>query len=105
DKEEIEEQLKIGSVTEIQEKQLKQLLEKYRTICSTEGKIGTTSIIEHEINTGDHVGWIRISKGPWSLPVVMVKKKDGEIRFCVDYRKINAITKQMHTYYQELKNC
>jgi len=49
--------------------------------------------MKKEIKKLLEMGWIRISKGPWSSPVVMVKKKDGEIRFCVDYRKINAITK------------
>jgi len=32
------------------------------------------------------------SKSPWSSPVRLVKKKDGSIRICVDFRKVNAIT-------------
>jgi len=32
------------------------------------------------------------SKSPWALLIVLVPKKDGLLRFCVDYRKVNEIT-------------
>ena len=39
-------------------------------------------------------GVIRESSSPYNSPIMMVTKKNGSIRFCVDYRQLNKVTKK-----------
>ena len=37
-------------------------------------------------------GFIRPNASPWGAPVLFVKKKDGSLRICIDYRQLNKVT-------------
>ena len=105
-------------LTPIQKQELNVLLKKYEAVLQ---KLpGQTKLTEHTINTGDiqpvrlppyHIPQayrvkeeeeikemlahkiITPSSSGWAAPMVIVKKKDGSLRICVDYRRLNSRTK------------
>ncbi|KAG6614968.1 Gag-pol fusion protein [Phytophthora cinnamomi] len=99
------------------------LLRVYRSLTANDSECppATTLDVEHHIDTGDsapimmkrrrqahtedaiieenvtkmlQAGVIEEGNGAWGFPVVLVKKKDGEVRFGVDYRALNRVTKK-----------
>lgn len=104
-----------------EQEQLYALLQKYHSVFSlSKEDRGETDLVELHIDTGDATphkypahrvpfavrdnitrslqemqdsGVIEPSNSPWASPVVLVQKKDGSLRFCVDYRGLNSVTK------------
>jgi len=51
-------------------------------------------IIDDEVHTMEADGIIEQSNSAWSSPIVIVRKKDGRHRFCIDFRKVNEVTER-----------
>lgn len=51
-------------------------------------------IIHNEVAKMEEAGIIEPSTSAWSSPVVVVQKKNGPRRFCIDFRRLNAVTRK-----------
>ena len=102
--------------------QLQNLLKHFSSVLQS--KPGRTSVVQHVIEVGEarpvrlvpyriphayrkvvqeelaemlEAGIITPSSSAWASPIVLVDKKDGSLRLCVDFRKLNAVA-QMDAY-------
>ena len=48
--------------------------------------------LKAQVDEMESKGFIRPSVSPWGAPVLFVKKKDGSLRLCIDYRELNSVT-------------
>ncbi|KAE8989378.1 hypothetical protein PF011_g18796 [Phytophthora fragariae] len=50
------------------------------------------AVIDNEVDSMLATDVIEEGKGAWGVPVALVKKKDDSVRFCIDYRALNAVS-------------
>ncbi|MCP4651911.1 MAG: RNA-directed DNA polymerase [Candidatus Omnitrophica bacterium] len=51
------------------------------------------AVVQKLVDNMEKTGVIEKSCSPWQSPILVVPKKDGTSRFCIDFRKVNAVTK------------
>jgi len=109
-----------NKLTHEQKLKFAQILNKYKdAFACTKNDLGKCSVLKHHIDTGDaapvrqplrrtpqafegeeekyvqeqlEAGTIRPSKSEWASSLVMVRKRTGEVRVCIDYRRLNERT-------------
>ena len=110
-----------GTLSMEKQKDLKEILQHYSDIIQIEGSnLGQCAAVKHHIYTNSKQpiyqapyrvpfhpkkemqkaiqdmevsGVITPSNSPWSAPIVQVRKHNGSLCICIDYRKLNAITR------------
>ena len=65
---------------------VRQMVRRIPPFCRDEARKLLKEMMEKDV--------IQPSVSPWASPIVLVQKKDGSTRFCVDYRKVNAVTRK-----------
>ena len=108
------------------------LITEYRDIFSTqEQPLGQCNVVEHDIKTEGppikmrfrripaglrdeavaeeermkKMGVIEPSESPWAAPVVLVRKRDGSLRYCIDYRRLNTVTQKDSYPLPNMQDC
>ena len=115
-------QLTPGSLSPEQFNSLKRLIADNADVFAlNDAELGHTDLVQHQVDTGDHPpikqpvrrvlfvyrdkigelvadmekqGVVEPSTSLWASPVVLVPKKDGQYRFCIDYRRLNSVTRK-----------
>jgi len=107
--------------TEVTEELNTLLFDHQSTFAKSSADLGFFDILQHDIDTGDarpikqsprrpplaaaatedeildkmlSTGVIEPSNSPWASPVCLVKKNEGTYRFCVNYRRVNAVSRK-----------
>ena len=117
----LENQLEIGGACSEEEcgRFTQLLLSKHDVFAMSDTELGETNLVEHTIDTGEakpvktaprrlpyalrreleeelirleSTGCIEPSSSPYASGLVLVRKKDGSLRVCVDYRQVNKDT-------------
>ncbi|CAB4443572.1 unnamed protein product [Rhizophagus irregularis] len=121
-KEKFEKKVYLGEMDDLKKEMFKGLIREYEDIFEyDEEKLGRVNKVKHEIEIREDqepiaqkryreteekekfikkeieqllkMGKIKKSWSPWSSPVTLAGKKNGNYRFCIDYRKLNSVTK------------